>query len=97
MDYPFIIYTLGFLVLVLLILQTRRTPYNLPKVVWTHWDSDTPPIYTQKTIERMRRMLPDWKVNFITTDQFLSSINQEEIPTNFHTLRVEHQADWIRL
>ncbi len=97
MDYPFLVYTLGCLILVMLIMQTRRTPYNLPKVVWTHWDSDSPPEHTKKTIERMRRMLPDWKVNFITTDQFLSSINQEEIPTNFHTLRVEHQADWIRL
>jgi mannosyltransferase OCH1-like enzyme len=97
MDYPFIVYTLGFLVLVLLIMQTHRKPYSLPKIVWTHWDSDSPPVHTQKAIERMRKMLPDWQVNFITTDQFLSSINQEEIPTNFTTLRVEHQADWIRL
>ena len=89
------------LVLILLIaaglLQQTRTPYDLPKVVWTHWDSDSPPEHVTKTIERMRRMLPDWQVNFITTDQFLSSINQEEIPSNFNTLRVEHQADWIRL
>lgn len=97
MDYPFIIYTLGFLVFVLLIMQTHRKPYNLPKIVWTHWDSDTPPEHTQKTIERMRKMLPDWQVNFITTDKFLSSINQEEIPPHFSTLRVEWQADWIRL
>ena len=89
------------LVLVLLIaaglLQQTRTPYVLPKVVWTHWDSDTPPEHVTKTIKRMRRMLPDWQVNFITTDQYLDSINQEEIPSNFNTLRVEHQADWIRL
>lgn len=90
-----------FLVVVLLItnglLQQTRKPYVLPKVVWTHWDSENPPEHVLKTIERMRKMLPDWQVNFITTDQFLSSINQEEIPSNFNTLRVEHQADWIRL
>jgi hypothetical protein len=92
---------LGFLVIVLLItnvlLQQTRKPYELPKVVWTHWDSENPPEHVTKTIDRMRKMLPDWQVNFITTDQFLSSIPQEEIPAHFNTLRVEHQADWIRL
>jgi len=78
-------------------MQTNRKPYNLPKIVWTHWDSDTPPLDTQKTIERMRKMLPDWQVNFLSTGQFIDSINQEEIPPYFSTLRVEAQSDWIRL
>lgn len=97
MEPQWILYTLGFLVLVMLILQLKRQPYTLPKIVWTHWDSDTPPDHVTKTIEKMRRTLPDWQVNFITTDQYLSSINQETIPNGFHTLKVEHQADWIRL
>jgi hypothetical protein len=97
MDYPWIIYTLAALVIVMLLLQLKRNPYHLPKIVWTHWDSETPPEHVQKTIERMRQKLPDWKVNFITTDQYLRSINQEEIPAGFGTLRLEHQADWIRL
>lgn len=45
----------------------------------------------------MRMMLPDWQVNFLTTDEFLQSINQEEIPPGFQNLKVEHQADWIRM
>lgn len=97
MEYPWIVYTLGILVLVLLVLQLNREPYTLPKVVWTHWDSEDPPEHVKKTIDRMRNMLPDWQVNFITTDQYLRSINQETIPAGFGTLRVEHQADWIRL
>jgi len=80
-----------------LLLQQTRTPYDLPKIVWTHWDSETPPPYVAKNIERMRKMLPDWDVRMITTDQFLRSINQEEIPPGFETFIVEHQADWIRL
>jgi hypothetical protein len=74
-----------------------QKPYDLPKIVWTHWDSETPPESVQKTIERMRKMLPDWQVNFVTTDAYLASLNQETIPPGFGTLRVEHQADWIRL
>lgn len=97
MEVPFIVYSLGFLVLVLLLMQMRRTPYDLPKIVWTHWDSENPPEHVTKNVERMRRMLPDWQVNFVTSDQYLSSINQEEIPPGFNTLRIEHQADWIRM
>jgi mannosyltransferase OCH1-like enzyme len=97
MDAPWVVYTLAFLFLVLLLIQYKRSSYELPKIVWTHWDSENPPEHARKTIERMRAMLPDWQVNFITSDQYLSSINQEEIPAGFTTLRVEHQADWIRL
>ncbi len=45
----------------------------------------------------MTKVLPDWQVRFVTTDQYLSSINQETIPSGFQNLKVEHQADWIRL
>jgi hypothetical protein len=81
----------------MVLLQLQRTPYTLPKVVWTHWNEENPPEHVQKNIERMRKMLPDWQVKFLTTDEFLHSINQEEIPAGFQNLRVEHQADWIRL
>lgn len=97
MDIRLIIGLVIVLLITNLVLQQNQTPYNLPKVVWTHWDSENPPENVTKNIERMRKMLPDWQVNFITTDKFMSSINQEEIPPNFNTLRVEHQADWIRL
>lgn len=97
MDSPLIVYSLLFLLGIMILLQHYRVPYTLPKVVWTHWDSENPPEQTNLSIERMRKMLPDWQVNFITTDQYLTSINQEEIPAGFQNLRVEHQADWIRL
>lgn len=97
MENSWIVYMILFLIVVMVLLQMKRTPYGLPKIVWTHWDSEDVPEQVKKTIDRMRTMLPDWQVNFITTDSFLHSINQEEIPAGFQTLRVEHQADWIRL
>jgi hypothetical protein len=97
MEYPFVVYSLIFLVGILVLMQFQRPSYTLPKIVWTHWNNENPPENVQKTIERMRKMLPDWDVRFLTSEEFLTSINQEEIPPNFHTLRVEHQADWIRL
>jgi hypothetical protein len=97
MENSWIVYTVLVLVVTIVLLQMNRIPYTLPKIVWTHWDSEDVPEAVVKTVERMRKMLPDWQVNFVTTDQFLSSINQEEIPAGFQNLRVEHQADWIRL
>ena len=97
MEASWILFTLGVIILVIALHQVKPIAFHLPKVVWTHWDSDNPPEAVKKTVERMRKILPDWKVNFITTEQFLHSINQESIPPGFHTLRVEHQADWIRL
>lgn len=97
MEARWILYCVVFLVLVALMLQIQRKPYTLPKIVWTHWDSDTPPPYVSKNIEKMKKVLPDWDVRMITTDQYLSSINQEEIPPGFQNLKVEHQADWIRM
>ncbi len=97
MSLRWIVFTTLALFIIVGLLQNYRTPYTLPKIVWTHWDSENPPEHVQKSIERMRKMLPGWQVNFITTDQFLSSINQEEIPPGLNTLSVEHQADWIRL
>jgi mannosyltransferase OCH1-like enzyme len=97
MELRLIVLTIVVLLIVNVLLQQTRKPYELPKIVWTHWDSEHPPETVMKTIDRMRKMMPDWQVNFITTERYLSSINQEEIPPNFNTLRVEHQADWIRL
>ncbi len=97
MNLPWILFTVGLLLIVLILGQFNRASYTLPKVVWTHWDSATPPEAVQKTVERMRRMLPGWQVNFLNTEDYLSTLNQEHIPPGFQTLRVEHQADWIRL
>lgn len=97
MELRLIVFLVVLLLVANLLLQQTRKPYDLPKLVWTHWDSETPPPYVAKNIERMRKMLPDWDVRMITTDQYLSSINQEEIPPGFNTLIVEHQSDWIRL
>jgi hypothetical protein len=97
MEARLILYLLAFLLLIVGLIQTQQPPYDLPKVIWTHWDMEPVPQDTKKTVERMQKMLPDWKVNFLTTDTLLSSINQEEIPPHFSTLRVEAQSDWIRL
>jgi len=88
---------LGFLTIVLLVMQHNRTPYVLPKQIWTHWDTPTLPENVSKNIEHWKKLNPDWNITLVTTDAFLASLNQEEIPPGFGTLQVQHQADWIRM
>lgn len=85
------------LFLISLLFQIQARPYILPKIVWTHWDSPNPPEHVLKNINQMKEMLPDWEVKFLTTGEFLASISSKEVPANFDTLGVAHQADWIRL
>lgn len=78
-------------------MQYKRTSYVLPKQIWTHWDSPVVPETVSKNIDHWKKVLPDWTITLVTTDAFLSSLNQEEIPPGFGALKVEHQADWIRM
>jgi hypothetical protein len=43
-----------------------QKPYHLPKVIWTHWDTDDPPPLCRLNLERTRRILHDWDVRFFT-------------------------------
>lgn len=92
-----IIISIFLLLLIGFFLEYKRKYYDLPKVVWTHWNTENPPIEIKKCIERMQKMLPDWKVNFITTEKYIQSLPEGEVPSSFGNYSVEHQSDWIRL
>lgn len=92
-------YLLGLFLLtvgLLLFLATRK-PYSLPKHIWTHWDKKPAPEEIQALVKRTQTKHPDWKVNFLTTEDFLKSVHPSEIPPGLREMSVEHQSDWIRL
>lgn len=68
--------------------------YDLPKIVWTHWDSDDLPELCRLCIARTRRVLYDWDVRFITTPEFLKLCTP---PAEFDSLAKQAQSDFIRL
>ena len=60
MGYAWFVVLVLILTIAMVFVQTKQKgPYDLPKVVWTHWDSDTPPEDIKQTVERMRRMLEE--------------------------------------
>lgn len=93
----FILLSISILILIGVLTEFKRKTYELPKIIWTHWNTTSPPAEIQKNIEHTQKILHDWDVRFITTDQYLQSLKGESAPKGFHDLRVEHQADWIRL
>lgn len=92
-------YLLGvFLVMAgLLLFLAIRKPYTVPKHIWTHWDKKPAPDEIQALVKRMQTKHPDWKVHFLTTEQFLKTVHPSEIPPGLREMSVEHQSDWIRL
>ena len=97
MKASFLFLTVGILCLSLLLSDSLKKPYLLPKIVWTHWDSSNPPEDVKRTVSQMRKILPDWDVRFLTTQEALSLFPSTDVPANFDSLGVAHQADWIRL
>ena len=97
MKTSFILLSISILILIGILSITKQKSYILPKVVWTHWDKDSPPEVIQKNIQHTQRRLKDWEIKFITTDIYLKTLSNKTPPKGFEDLGVEHQADWIRL
>jgi len=71
-----------------------QQPYILPKIVWTHWDTNNLPELCRVNLERTRRILHDWDVRFFTTADFLRWCLP---PQGFDVLSIQHKADFARL
>jgi len=78
--WPLLGVVLGLLVLCLIWLR-RQEPFTnqeIPKTIWTYWDSDEIPEFIQKSIDKNRRMNPGWTLNVLTPtnlSQYLPDVN----------------------
>jgi hypothetical protein len=74
-----------------------QKPYHLPKIVWTHWDTEDLPPLCRLNLERTRRILHDWDVRFFTDKGFAAMCPPGDLPPHFDTLSKAHKADFMRL
>ncbi len=89
------LYLLVFLLIALvIILQLMK--YNIPKIAWSYWDNNTPPIIT-RIIEERKRTMPDWNIRLLTEDTIRNYIDLSSVPKGYYNLKPQHKADWIRL
>jgi hypothetical protein len=86
-------------IIVILVLVTAiaytLTPYVLPKIVWTHWDTDALPELCRANLEQTKRILHDWDVRFFTTAEFLKWLPVH--PPGFDALGIQSKTDFMRL
>jgi len=84
------------LLIVILIAIFNVTRYNIPKIAWSYWDADTPPI-VQTIIEQRRVAMPDWTIHLLTERDVGQYIDITRVPKGYGALSKPHKADWIRL
>ena len=94
---PFIWHIIVCILILFIIVYVKPNTYEVPKIIWTHWDTEKLPELVQKIHARTRHILYDWQINFITTQQFLDKCPPGDIPNGFDTLSLPHKADFIRL
>ena len=71
--------------------------YDLPKVAWTHWNTDRPPKVVKDILDNRQEAMPGWDVRFVTDETVLQYIDQSDFPLQYKGLSPAHRADWIRL
>lgn len=84
------------LLIVILIAIFNETRYKIPKIVWSYWDTNTPPIVTT-IIEQRRNAMPDWTIHLLTEKDIGKHIDISQAPKGYDKLSKPHKADWIRL
>lgn len=71
--------------------------YMLPKLVWTHWDTNRPPKIIRDILENREKAMKGWELIFITDDTMYEYVDKKDIPQGYYNLSAPHRADWIRL
>ncbi len=84
------------LLLIVFVVILQITKYNIPKVAWSYWDNNTPPIITRIIEERVQAM-PDWNIRLLTEATIKNYIDLSTAPNGYDKLKPQHKADWIRL
>jgi hypothetical protein len=71
--------------------------YELPKTIWTFWDSDEQPPLIKDIQNHNKKILKEWKYNLVTNSNLYNYIPKEIFPKNYESLQPSFKSDWIRL
>jgi hypothetical protein len=72
--------------------------YNLPKIIWTHWDDmENTPLLIKNIFELREKKLTDWKIHVLNNTNISQYIDENMYPKNYNNLLPSQKSDWIRL
>ena len=52
--------------------------HEIPKIIWSFWDSDDTPPFIQKCIDSWKKFNPEYTINFMTTSTLGEYLGEEE-------------------
>ena len=80
------------LVVLVVVVLRRWSGYaeikEIPKIIWTYWDSDDMPPFIKKCINNFKKFNPDWDLRIL---------GKSELPEYIQSLIPQYQSDWVRL
>lgn len=95
------LFILILVVIVFLLVWSRRnegfTEGQIPKIIWSYWDSEDPPELVQKSVESWRRYNPGWTVNLVTPSTLGNFLPKLDVANYRPGDFVQRKADLIRL
>ena len=71
--------------------------YNIPKILWSYWNSDSPPEIIQSLLDNMSNKMKGWDHKHITESNIELYIQKESMPYGYTELSQQAKSDWIRL
>jgi hypothetical protein len=72
--------------------------YNIPKVIWSYWHSETLPPFIAFNIARWRDKLgSEYEIRLLNETNLHQYVEKTAIPQNLNDYSKQHQADWLRL
>jgi hypothetical protein len=77
-----------------LILTVR--PYEIPRIIWCHWNSEASiPLSVRAILAQRRAVHPDWEIRLVTDATITDWLPAPTV--DLSKLRPEHRSDWLRL
>jgi hypothetical protein len=77
--------------------ESFQNNYDLPKIVWSYWDSDTLPEQIQLIYENNKKKLDGWDYKLVNNSNKKEFIGDDHDNISTKKLSPEHYADWLRL
>ena len=85
------------IIVIIAVIYNTFYSYNMPKTIWMYWDSDVLPKNVQLMKDYNAPAFRGWNVIYLNPKTLYNYVDKEQVPSAFHKLIVQHQADWIRL
>ena len=88
------------LVIIVILLWWRTESFTLkeiPRTIWTYWDTDHFPEIIQKSIDKIKQMNPGWEVNVLSPSNLKKYLPDVDIFSFKFADTKPRQSDFVRL